>query len=127
MTHKISDIQIIIQHRLKSFLRHILIHGFKAAFIIDFKLLIALCTFGLLAGVFAFMVTDACRNTCGNLRCGNFYDTVTEGFAFSGGYRNADKGHENTIGTKNLTKLLLTDIQRVDFIIIDNRAQSGTG
>lgn len=56
---RISDIQIVVQHRLQAFTRHIPVHGIKASGIADFKLFITFCCIRILTGILAFVVSDA--------------------------------------------------------------------
>ncbi len=51
------------------------------------------------------MVANPSGNSGGNLGGGDFHDAVAEGNAFAGGYGNACKGQEYTVGADNLAKL----------------------
>ena len=67
-----------------AFSLNILVHLVKATVIVNFKLLVALNLIAFLAAVFAFVITNTRRNTCGYLGSGNLYNAVSKGLALSG-------------------------------------------
>ena len=104
------DIEIVVEHRLQTFFGDVLVHGFKASAVVDFKLLVAACAVLLLSGVFAFVVANSGGYSGRNLCSGNFDDAVAESGAFAGRYRDADKGQENPVGAEYLAKLRYVDV-----------------
>ena len=88
---------------------------------------IALCGVIFLAGVLAFVISDAGGHTGGDLGCGNFHDAVAKFCALPGGDGNSHKGQEDAVGAENLAKLFFPHIQRRDLAVVDDGAQSRAG
>ena len=121
----VLHVQIVVQHGLHAFTTHVGVHLVDAAAVIDFELFVA--TFPVIvAVVFAFMVANAGRDTCGNLRSSDFHDAITEFLAFAARNCDAHEREENAVGAKHLAEFFFMDIERADFFVVHNRTETRT-
>src|SRR5699024_5162434 len=66
VTHRMSDIEIVVEHRLQPLGGHGVIHGLEAAPVADLELLVPLALVRLGAGILALMIADAGGNAGGD-------------------------------------------------------------
>ena len=98
------------------------VHFVERAAVGDFKLFVA--HFG--AVVFQ-VAADADADAGRYLRSGDFHDGVAVPGAFSARYDDARIGEKQAVGADDLRELPFVYVFRIDFIVVDNRAQPRTG
>ena len=72
------------------------------------------------------MTADTDVYACGNLGGGDADDIIAEARSLAGRDSDGRERHEDAVGTDHLQQLRLVHVLRIDFIVIDDRAQAWT-
>ena len=120
--------KIVVQYRLQPFVRNVLIHGFQAAGIVDFKLLVALLPVGLFAAVLALMIPDTGGETPADTLVAAIFTMPSRKEALSlEDTVMPTKGRKIRYAQMHLTELAFMHIQRIDLVIVDDGTKPRAG
>jgi len=117
------DVQVIVQDGLHSLPAHVGVHFTDAATVVDFELFVAAFPV-IVTAVLAFMVANACRDACRNLRGGNLHDAVAEFLAFAARDRDAYEREEDAVGAKHLAEFTFVNVKRADLFVVHDGTES---